>query len=102
MSHWINQLDTWLKPNEPFMLAAVCDITGATPDASRGVLLLCGERAASNIINERRRQAVVNDAKYALQASNTGVRSAIRWVRYCQRKTAVAASSINTLTQALT
>ena len=63
MSHWINQLDTWLKPNEPFMLAAVCDITGATPDASRGVLLLCGERAASNIINERRRQAVVNDAK---------------------------------------
>lgn len=63
MSHWINQLSAWLKPNEPFMLAAVCDITGATPDASRGVLLLCRDRAASSIINDRRRQAVLNDAK---------------------------------------
>jgi len=66
MSHWLTQIAASFSPGKTLLLAAVCDITGASPDGASGLLATNGEVVASNIINDRRRDLIAADAQRLL------------------------------------
>ena len=66
MSHWLDQICSRFSPSDSLLLAVVCDVTGASPDGVRGILFLNREVAATNIINDKRRELIIRDAKNLL------------------------------------
>ena len=63
MSHWLDQICSRFSPSHSLLLAVVCDVTGSSPDGDRGILFLSQEVAATNIINDKRRELILRDAK---------------------------------------
>ncbi len=66
MFHWLSQISTQLSLDEPVLIAVVCDVNGASPDGDRGMLVLTNELIATNIINDKRRDLIIGDAKKLL------------------------------------
>lgn len=53
------------------MLAVVCEVTGASPDGVTGLLIASKTALASNIINDKRRQIVANEATKLLSSKRS-------------------------------
>lgn len=68
MPHWVSQISSVFSLDKPLLVAAVCDVTGASPDGSLGMLILSEESVATNIINDVRRDLVIADARRLLIA----------------------------------
>jgi len=63
MSHWLSQISSRFAIGHSLLLAVICDVTGASPDGDRGMLVLSEELIATNIINDKRRDLIIADAK---------------------------------------
>ena len=86
MSHWLDQICSRFSPSDSLLLAVVCDVTGASPDGDRGIVFLNREVAATNIVNDKRRELIIRDAKSLLLKKNSGQISPILWEKFSPGK----------------